>query len=128
MIDTELRLVGVAEVEGEAGQVDVGVDQHALRRLVHPIALKHPLRPDPHIAAKEALKRPGDHSVPGGQLGDGRVVNRAEHAVDHLLHELRSGVERAQALAQERLHRSYSVGDVIAAEDGALQLAGRRPQ
>ena len=43
----EVGLIGIAELESQAREIDVGIDQHPLRRLVQPIALQHHFGPTP---------------------------------------------------------------------------------
>ena len=64
----EVGLIGIAELESQAREIDVGIDQHPLRRFVHPVALQHPLRPHADVAAKQALECVGNDSVAGGEL------------------------------------------------------------
>jgi hypothetical protein len=64
----------------------------------------------------------------GGELRDRGVVRCSEHAVDHLLHEPRAGLERLESAAQERLDRRDAAGDVAVGKDLSLELLARRTE
>ena len=82
-IPDEVRLIGVAEVEGEIRPVDRGAGGDPFGRFVEAVALDDLFRADADIFGEQALERPGaeteggrevlhprDLTVGGGPFGD----------------------------------------------------------
>ena len=100
-----MRLVRVAELEREMGQIGGGIVGEAVGRLDEPVALDDPLRRHPDVFTKQALQLTGRNGELAGDLLDlGDLAIRCDSGRDPP-RQFHRRVGRRTKRAEEELDR-----------------------